>query len=233
MTRHRSPAPLPRHRTELTPHLRDAFTALLLTWPVRQATGAVVIPGVDPSPTWILACEEQYGDGHYDDRKELLTVWLDLMDRRGRTEFVSVHAALQWSRTEVILAGLRGRSRDRARRWEEEREKVHRYLTEWLPRALQLCHDTGYATPAHWCSGTVPALLDHLNALLVALQPGALNPLTTPWLAPGSRRRRERSGPPGTPWMPTLRNRLARAGVPRALQTEPLIAVGLLPYTDR
>ena len=221
-----------RKPSGLTKSLRDEFDALLLTWPLLQAHGEVVTVEED-SPNWVLDCEERCGDQHYADRKTLLDDILTFLDKRGRTDFAAVAAAIQWARNAEMLAGMRGRSLDRTRTLETERDRVHRYLTEWLPRALQLCHDTGYADPKNWTSGKVPPLVQRLEELIKALQPGALNPLTMPWLLPGSTGRRPRRGAPGKSWKMELQRKLARAGVPQQTQISLLIATGLLPYSDR
>ncbi len=212
-----------RKRSGLTESLREEFDALLLTWPLRQARGEVVVTVEDNSPTWVLDCEDRFGDGQYAGRE----------DSEGRTDFAAVASALQWARNAEMLAGMHGQSLDRARTWETERERVRRHLLEWLPRALQLCKDTGYADPANWISGKIPPLVHHLEELLKALQPGLLNPLTMPWLLPGSTGRRLRAGTPGKPWKVGLNRKLARAGVPSESRKALLMATGLLPYSDR
>ncbi len=221
-----------RKPSSLTKSLRDEFDALLLTWPLRQAHGEVVTVEND-SPSWTLDCEERFGDGQFAGRKDLLDTTLNVLDSEGRTDFAAVVSALRWARTEEMLAGMRGRSLDRARTWETERERVHRHLSEWVPRALQLCHETGYANPANWTSGEMPPVVRHLEELLAALHPRSLNPLTMPWLPPGRPARRSRRGTPGKPWRDELDRKLANARVPSESRKALLMATGLLPYSTR
>jgi len=217
----------------LTPQLRAAFDTLLLTWRLREARGEVVVPIPEKSPTWALDCEERFGDGHYASRKDSLGTTLALLDKEGKTDFAAVVAALQWARDVEVVVTMRGRSLVRARTLEMERDRVHRHLSKWLPRALQLCKGSRTSIFVNAGLGKDPALVRHLEALLAALQPGTCNLLTLEWLPPGHTGRRSRRGAPEKPWMAELDRRLARAGVPLESRKALLKATGFLPYSDR
>jgi len=219
----------------LTPQLRAEFDTLLLTWvwmPLKY-TRYQDRPRPAHLPTTMPEWEEQFGVGYYAERKTLLDDTLTFLDRRGKTDFPAVLAAVDSAKSEEVLALFQSRGLDQAREWETERRLVYEQLSEWLQRGRAYCYATMIAGHKPWTKKTHAGLLKRIEDLLKALHPAALNAFTVPWLPPGSTGRRSRRGQSGKPWNALLAKRLTRAGVPDEHQKPFFVAAGLVRYSDR
>jgi hypothetical protein len=151
-------------RSPLTPELRERFNDLLETWRLRELREHVTIPAKGRYiETGQLAgqmrrapveMEKDYGDGRYDDRKRLLHVVLDRLERRAPVDFDRVFDVLVDARRQTARALLERRKilQDREGRlvpWSHlvgralralERLRVGRVMTsldgDWLEDAI-------------------------------------------------------------------------------------------------
>jgi hypothetical protein len=240
--------------SRLTPNLLARFDELLYTWDLRQVRGEVNVQAPRTAKNWQHACEEEYGDGQYDERRDSLRSTLKKVERlRPHADFEVIFTVLAAARHAEIVARLAARAMDRTRELEAERKSVLRKLQKALPVALALCDAMGYADPFRWTSGTLPPLVHHLEHLRDALDPRrvrgliaaldegrsptddqlkALNILTLPIGRPGSRLRRPEAHRPRRVWLDIARKGLANADVPTRLGERLLRATGLLPYSE-
>jgi hypothetical protein len=211
-------------RNQLTSELRSRFEHLLFTWHFKNAyrlsleemESLVRLRG-EARTARSLEYEKENGDGHYEDRKELLGTLLQKLEANGRVDLEAVYSALLWAKQIRYKVASVWKILSRRRRRNEEQELVSRQLREWIPRALRL-YDGLPATETECL----------LFALDVVMK-------TDPILATGPERRltRATAGHPPEPWVRRARKRLALAGVrQKELRDQLLVAVGLSRYRN-
>ncbi len=215
----------------------EMFDRLLTTWPLRyerwlgserwrteDRKGRRMVPPLELEPL--------YGDGYYDDRRQLLHVCLEFLEREQHVRLPAVYEALVRARSEAVSGSLRRAKllRDRARRVDPE----HQLRTRSI-QALKAYH----AHRMTWDPGGPTLAL--VNQLLSELD--SPNP---------PRRNLPRGRSPLLQTPAALREALAKAGVPygrrgfdqaltwadceaapRNLREALLMAVGLIPYRMR
>src|SRR2546422_6560076 len=125
----------------LSGELRHSFRYLLVTWIVRAAQDENYTPWEimyqhDPEdwPQLFIELEEQCGDGHYADRKELLDTSLGYLN--GRVDLEAVKHVLATAKTERRLALSEGKARDYYRRLSKHQKTVEA-LEALAQRALE------------------------------------------------------------------------------------------------
>ena len=167
-------------------------------------------------------CEETYGVGHYKARRELLDATLDVLVRENVVDLATVVDVLAAAKVERDTASAVGIGIDDARHFADDREGIRRNARDALRRLAAFMQER---TAPNFRPLPVEQSLQSIQSILafVETSPLFVEPVKTPT-------RRPRPGHQPEPWIADAKRKLGRAKVPRALHTDLLIAVGLLPY---
>lgn len=164
-------------------------------------------------------CERKYGVGHYAERRDLLESTLAFLTREERVDLPTVVDVLAKAKTAKDTAMLVGTGIDDTREFTVERERIRRNTTSWLRRLSSFQHER--TAPPSRPHPLAPAVQDALTYLKQS--PLFMAPVKTPTC-------RARRGHQPEPWIAEAKRGLSKAKVPKALHTDLLIAVGLLPF---
>ncbi len=225
----------------LMPGRQLRFHHLLFTFmdPVRRRAAYPVLDFSSRlSKEWstrekvLVEFEEQYGDGHYADRKQRLYELLDWLVAKTNVNLETIYQILRQAKADRWATLYPGWATDHRRLVMQ-----HAHLVKDLRARIRKVRESYISLLASSGSYAIEAIdelhrlerlfgftraLDDLTTLL------KFDPLRTIELEGPSRR--ERAGKPAAPWLKDVRTRLRQAGVPDDPDDTLLIAVGLLPY---
>ena len=203
----------------------EIFERLLTTWPLRfERWLADDVKRPAPENEKSNEVEKRYGDGHFDDRRTLLRVALEHLQKANRTDLPVVFIVLALARDQSMSRSL---ARAKLLTDRELRVRPANTRRRRVIGALTALRQDVYGIE-------VPALIDHLL--------GQLNSLNLPInklkharpLATVDERVRQDLSRAGVPThLRGWRQSLARAGchaTPKNLREALLMAVGLIPY---
>ena len=191
----------------------------------------------------MLVIEREFGDGHYDQRKELLDTLLSRLATSKKVRLPDVFLALDRATRTQQREQMVGRYLDEQRESKTETDRVVRNLAEWLPRAKSLMESVDIdaevrpesrrsTDPAHnqeneqtWTRAEhieVRQALEVIERFLAHIRDAETST---------ERLRRSRAGRPSAPWVHQARQALRAAGVTsKELREDLLMATGLIPF---
>jgi len=209
--------------------LRPQLLELLYTFDLRPQPGGDVNPD---APDWRDQYESAFGVGHYNERRTILEETIEyLADAPTDADavlgvLVNARCKAQEAATDKEMDQMRAHAM-------REAEKLRDSLRVVLHRTLDLHRPNGVLIKNPLVE-RVQEVLDALDHYPFPFCSGSQHRPEAPDGSANRRRAAKKAGAQPQPWLAEAYKGLASAGVTeRELQTEWLVAVGLLPYSAR